>query len=104
MESFGSVGLVPPVEQQRAEAQAYLDQVAERLHQQGYRVRTQVALGQQPASAILDQAQSLGVDLIALETHGRRGLTRLLLGSVADKVLRGASVPLLIHRSAEKSA
>jgi nucleotide-binding universal stress UspA family protein len=36
--------------------------------------------------------------MIALETHGRRGLSRLVLGSVADKVIRGASCPVLVHR------
>ncbi len=105
LESYAlGVGLVPPVEQLRTEAQAYLDRVAERLRQRGLRVHTQVALGPQPASAILDEAQRLGVDGVALETHGRRGLTRLLLGSVADKVIRGASIPVLVHRSAEKTA
>jgi nucleotide-binding universal stress UspA family protein len=47
-------------------------------------------------------AQGLAADLIAPETHGRRGLPRLLPGSVADKVIRGASVPVLVHRYAEK--
>jgi hypothetical protein len=46
--------------------------------------------------------RNLAVSLIALETHGRRGLPRLLLGSVADKVIRGASVPVLVHRSPTK--
>ena len=83
----------------RGKAQEYLDGVAARLKMQGIKVQTQVALGQSPATTILEMAERLGVDLIALETHGRRGLSRLLLGSVADKVLRGASTPVLIHRS-----
>ena len=44
------------------------------------------------------EAVRQGADVIALETHGRGGLARLLVGSVADKVLRSASVPVLIHR------
>jgi nucleotide-binding universal stress UspA family protein len=95
-------GLEPPPDQLRAEAQNYLNRVAERLQQQGHTVRTQVALGKHQASTILDQAQGLAVDLIALETHGSRGLTRLLLGSVADKVIRGASTPVLVQRSPER--
>ena len=51
-------------------------------------LETRVLPGQQPASVILDEARARVVDLIALETHGRRGLARLLLGSVADKVVR----------------
>jgi nucleotide-binding universal stress UspA family protein len=88
-----------PVEQLRAEAEGYLQRVAGRLQEQGHVIQTQAVLGQHPASAILDAAQGATVDLIALETHGRRGLRRLLMGSVADKVIRGASTPVLVHRS-----
>jgi nucleotide-binding universal stress UspA family protein len=75
----------------RKEAEAYLERVAGRLRAQSLSVRTRVALEDQPAAAILRAA-------VALETHGRRGLSRLFLGSVADKVIRGASVPVLVHR------
>jgi nucleotide-binding universal stress UspA family protein len=87
------------VEQLRVRAEDYLHRVAERFSGQGCKVQTQAVIGQHPASAILDAAQGLAVSLIALETHGRRGLPRLLLGSVADKVIRGASTPVLVHRS-----
>lgn len=89
----------PATQGLRDKAQAYLNGVAARLKVQGTNVQTQVVLGQSPATTILEMAEPLGVDLIALETHGRRGLPRLLLGSVADKVLRGASTPVLIHHS-----
>lgn len=52
------------------------------------------------AQAILDAGQPHLVDVIALATRGRGGLSRLLLGSVADKVIRGSSVPVLIGRPA----
>jgi nucleotide-binding universal stress UspA family protein len=52
-----------------------------------------------PASGILDACQKHGADLLALCTHGRTGLSRWFLGSVAEKVLRTATVPLLIVRS-----
>jgi nucleotide-binding universal stress UspA family protein len=42
--------------------------------------------------------------LIALTTHGRRGLSRLLLGSVADKVVRGSTLPVLLYRPTPSSA
>jgi nucleotide-binding universal stress UspA family protein len=92
-------GVEPPAEQLQAEAQEYLNGVAERLTGQGFKVQAQAILGQHPASTILNTAQGLSVDLIALETHGRRGMARRLLGSVADKVIRGASTPVLVHRS-----
>jgi nucleotide-binding universal stress UspA family protein len=83
-------------------AQAYLDQVAERLRGRSLRVQTHVVTADQVAAGILTEAQGTRTDAIALETHGRRGLPRLFLGSVADKVLRGAHVPILLQRPAEK--
>jgi nucleotide-binding universal stress UspA family protein len=84
------------------EAQDYLDRVAERLQARGLRIQTRVATEQQPATAVLEAAAT-GIDLIALETHGRRGLARLLLGSVADKVVRGSHLPVLVHHPSKRS-
>jgi nucleotide-binding universal stress UspA family protein len=88
----------PPIEPLRQEAADYLERVAHRLRNLGLGVETAVVVSDQPAAAILDVAKDNHCDLIALETHGRGGLARLLVGSVADKVLRSASVPVLIHR------
>ena len=82
----------------RKEAQAYLEKVAVRIRERGLKVSTQVVVEDQPAVAILQEAEARHVGLIALETHGRRGLSRLMLGSVADKVVRGAHVPVLVQR------
>jgi nucleotide-binding universal stress UspA family protein len=60
-----------------------------------------VAVHDQAAVGILEAAKSQGADLIALATHGRKGTARMLLGSVADKVLRAAPVPTLIYRPVE---
>jgi nucleotide-binding universal stress UspA family protein len=87
-----------------ARARNYLERLAERLRARSLAVQTRVVLHEQPAVAILDDAQQNAVDLIALATHGRGGLRRLLLGSVADKVLRGAATPVLVCRPVEKSA
>lgn len=51
------------------------------------------------AEEILNQAESVQADLIVMGTHGRRGLERLLLGSVADKVMRHAPCPVMLVRS-----
>ena len=59
---------------------------------------------EQPAAAILDDAQKNPVDLIAMATQGRGGLKRLFLGSVADKVVRGAATPVLVYRPVDRSA
>jgi nucleotide-binding universal stress UspA family protein len=80
------------------DAQSYLDAVAQRLRERSFRVHTKVAVESHPAVAILSEAVPPAIDAVALETHGRHGLPRLFLGSVADKVIRGASVPVLVHR------
>jgi len=85
-------------QEQMAEARHDLDRVAERLRTTGRSIHVRVLLAEQPAVAILDEAHRQDADLIAMTTHGRSGLARLLLGSVADKVLRGAALPVLLQR------
>jgi nucleotide-binding universal stress UspA family protein len=87
-------------EQQRERAQAYLETVANRLRADGATVQTRIHFAEQPADAILEEAALVGADLIALETRGRSTLSRLLLGSVPDKVVRGSSIPVLLCRPA----
>jgi nucleotide-binding universal stress UspA family protein len=88
------------LERREVEARAYLDRVAGRLRGQSLDVETRVVVGEPAAAAVLDVARIAAADLVALATHGRGGLKRLLLGSVADKVVRGAHVPVLVHRPA----
>lgn len=84
------------IDQLRVDAQIYLEQVAERLAAQGLITRIEVVVAPQAAIAIVEQAQQDRSDLIAMATHGRRGLARVLLGSVADNVLHGATTPVLL--------
>lgn len=84
--------------QRQEDAQTYLDRMAERIAGSGCRVKSTVVVHENPARAILDEAHRGHVDLIAMESHGRRGLSRLFLGSVADKIVRAAEVPVLLHR------
>jgi nucleotide-binding universal stress UspA family protein len=90
------------LKQLQAEAQTYLEGVAHRFRGRS-RVQTRVVVHPQIASAILGEARAHAVNLIALETHGRHGLARLVLGSVADKVIRGAPIPILVHRTTKKT-
>lgn len=78
-------------------AQRYLDRVAERMRKDGLRVETQVVGTAQPAAAIAEFAAANEIDLIAMEAHPRGSLARMLGQSVADGVLRGSTVPVLIH-------
>jgi universal stress protein A len=61
----------------------------------GLKVRQIVDAGQ-PFGAIVDCAKKEGVDLIVMSSHGRSGLSRMLIGSVTDKILRGGSCPVLV--------
>jgi len=87
----------------RERALAELEQIAEPLRAQSLQVQTKLVVAQ-PHVAILDYAHDHAVDLIALATHGHGGVARMLLGSVADKVVRGAGVPILLQRPAAEAA
>jgi len=81
-----------------AEAQAYLDCVAKRLRTKSLRIQTHVVVGESAAAAVLGVVRDQNIDLIALATHGRSGLKRLFLGSVADKIVRGTLTSALVYR------
>jgi nucleotide-binding universal stress UspA family protein len=96
---FGlAAGPAPPEGVRRAAAGAYLETVADRLRGRGVPVRTRVTLAAHPARAILSEGRAQEGTVIALATHGRGGLPRVLLGSVADKVLRATHGPVLVYR------
>lgn len=79
-----------------------LDVIAKRIAARGVRCRTVARLG--PITAgILRAAREQSAELIVMGTHGRTGLDHLLLGSVAEKVLRQADVPVLTLRTPAKS-
>lgn len=86
------------LETRRAEAQAYLDQLADRLRARGFRVATKVVIGIGVAAMILERQAKDRHDLVAITTHGAGGFRRVMLGSVADKVIRGAQSPVLVFR------
>jgi nucleotide-binding universal stress UspA family protein len=76
----------------------YLHSVAGELRAQGVKVSTALRNGR-VAHAIIDYSETNQIDLIAMCTHGRTGLVRWTLGSVADRVLRAHSIPLLLVRA-----
>jgi nucleotide-binding universal stress UspA family protein len=80
------------------EAASYLESIANRIRSMGHEVQTTIIVDRQPARAILDYARHEGLELIALSTRGRGGLSRMVLGSVADEVLRNTGVPVLVYR------
>lgn len=91
-----------PIEAQVAvvhDAEAYLEAVAAALRADGVaNVTTSVWYGP-PAPAIIEAADAARADLIVMSTHGRSGLGRFFLGSVAESVLRATNTPILLLRS-----
>lgn len=85
-------------------AAEYLEAHAENMRRRGLRVTTSVAVDAQAGQGILSEAEAVGADMVAMATHGRKGLSRAILGSAADKVLRGLHTPLLLHRPTDSPA
>jgi nucleotide-binding universal stress UspA family protein len=84
-------------EAERASGGRYLEGIAARFSARGLKVQHFVLEGA-AGRAILDAAHENGASLITMSTHSRRGLARSVLGSVADEVVRGSHLPvLLIH-------
>lgn len=91
---------VEDVEGRRRDAEEYMAPIAAALRAQGVETAWEVRRGR-PAEEILAAARERGADLIAMATHGRTGLGRLLFGSVAEAVLRHAPVPVFMIRQPE---
>ena len=89
---------VEQVDKLRIDAEEYLTAIAAELRAKGLRVDTQVRVGTNAVEEILAGARDVGADLIAMTTHGRGGLGRLLFGSVAEAVLRQADIPVFLMR------
>lgn len=81
------------------EAEEYLHGIEQRLQAKGFSVDSHVRYGDE-AEEILDHCtQHHDIDLIAMSTHGRSGVKRWILGSVAEKVLRHATKPIFLVRA-----
>jgi nucleotide-binding universal stress UspA family protein len=83
---------------ERGPAEKYLTGLVERFGGRGTRWKTHVLAGK-IASTILKVADEENCTLIVMSTHGRTGLSRFIMGSVAEKVARGSRVPMLMFRS-----
>jgi nucleotide-binding universal stress UspA family protein len=97
--SLMTVPVPAGADKQRIEmACKYLESLAAKIRKDGYTVKTHVVEGSAVARTILDQTEALEVDLVAIASHGEGGFQRLVIGSVADKVIRGGSHPTLVVR------
>ena len=89
--------VIDDFEARRREAEEYLAPISAALRSQGVDTAWAIRRGR-PSEEILAAARESGADLIAMATHGRTGLGRLLFGSVAEEVLRNAPVPVFMIR------
>jgi nucleotide-binding universal stress UspA family protein len=79
------------------DAEQYLSNIEEGLKKKGLKVDSHVRYGND-AEEILDHAAQKDIDIVAMTTHGRGGVKRFLLGSVAEKVLRHSPKPVFLVR------
>ncbi len=100
-EGYAFIDYAALQEAARKTGERALAQAAEIVRKSGITAETELleATGKRVASVIDSEALNWRADLIVIGTHGRSGLNRLLLGSVAESVVRGASVPVLLVRA-----
>lgn len=84
----------------KAAAKDYLKRVVSRLKYDGVKIQAEVIVGK-AAESLIDYAEKNGVDLIAIATHGRSGVSRWVWGSVADRILHSTCAPVLVVQPAE---
>jgi nucleotide-binding universal stress UspA family protein len=87
--------------EQQAAAREFLEAHVELLDREGVRARAEVLTHVHPATAILEAAAEADAEVIAMATHARRGVSRVVFGSVTDKVVRGTTRTMLLLRPAE---
>jgi nucleotide-binding universal stress UspA family protein len=89
-----SEGLYWPTEEYERQAKAAFDRLLAKTKVRYANVEAVVVLGE-PREKIVECAERMGIDLIVMGTHGRRGLSRAFLGSVAERVVRSSPAPVL---------
>ncbi|MEO8456489.1 MAG: universal stress protein [Chloroflexota bacterium] len=90
-------GMLPVLEEMEADAREYLAHVSKRLRSKGLKVTAEFRTGV-PAHEVLEEACQ-PTDMVVMSTHGRSGVDRWFLGSVADAVVRHGNIPVLVVRS-----
>ncbi len=99
----GESGIIPE-ERKRLEADSmdvarnYLQRIMDQLKNNGLMVKSEVLFGK-ATEKLVDYAKGNDIGLIIIASHGRSGVSRWVWGSVADRILRGACVPVMIVRA-----
>lgn len=95
MRSYHAVGDDAVVKAMR-EAEDYIKGVEEKLNSRGLKVSGHTRFNADAAEAVIDHCNQYGTDLIMMSTHGRGGVIKVLLGSVAEKLVHNAAVPIFL--------
>jgi nucleotide-binding universal stress UspA family protein len=100
--TYGAQAGIPPssedwFEAEEASAEALFEEVRERAREAGVEVETATEVGQ-PSRAIVEYVETHDIDHVVIGSHGRKGLSRVLLGSVAELVVRRSPVPVTVVR------
>ena len=88
-------------EEEKSSAARYLQGVIRRVKQGGIKYKTAVLVGM-VADRLVDYVDANQIDLVLIATHGRSGISRWVRGSIADRVLRSSSAPVLMIRAGSK--
>lgn len=88
-------------ENKKASGKQYLNGIAARLKHEATAVHSEVLLAGRVTESLIDFAAQTKIDLVVIATHGRSGVTRWVMGSVADKMLRSADVPIFMVRASD---
>jgi len=97
--AFSDPGLAQSaVLEQEERSQKYIAEIERELQAAGFKTSTVLRVGS-VAETILGVAEELGVDCIAMSTHGRTGPARWLLGSIAERVVHNSKMPVLLIRA-----
>lgn len=83
------------IEAEVKEARSYLTELSRQLEAEGLKVQWEVRQGV-AADEIIECARENGIDVIVITTHGRSGFARLVFGSVSDRVIREAGIPVMV--------
>lgn len=105
LQGRGEVVSIPYTEEELAKmkdgATDYLKKVSDGLRNENLNVICKVSVSTNPADEIIRIEEEVNADLVAMSTHGRGGISRFALGSIADKVMRGGTVPVLMVRASK---
>jgi nucleotide-binding universal stress UspA family protein len=100
--SYGAQASLPTAseewyENEKARAEGIFEEISQRAGEHGTAIETGIEVGK-PSGAIIDFAADNEIDHIVMGSHGRDGVSRILLGSVAETVVRRAEVPVTVVR------